>query len=81
MNLISRTYHSCERKEHVFRVLREYTIISLVCPTITFNGDKEKPKNPDTVLPVPTHQLQQLKSTINSISSPNTLPPEPKKNY
>ena len=32
-----------------------------------------KPKNSDTVLPVPTHQLQQLKSTINPISSPNTL--------
>ena len=28
MNLISRTYHSCERKEHAFIVLRKYTIIS-----------------------------------------------------
>ena len=29
MNLISRTHHSCERKEYAFIVLREYTIISL----------------------------------------------------
>ena len=29
MNLISGTYHSCERREHAFMVLREYTIISL----------------------------------------------------
>ena len=28
MNLISRTHHSCEREEHAFMVLREYTIIS-----------------------------------------------------
>ena len=28
MNLISGTHHSCERKEHAFMVLREYTIIS-----------------------------------------------------
>ena len=28
MNLISGTHHSCKRREHVFMVLREYTIIS-----------------------------------------------------
>ena len=28
MNLISGTRHSCERREHAFMVLREYTIIS-----------------------------------------------------
>ena len=28
MNLISRTHHSCERKEYAFIILREYTIIS-----------------------------------------------------
>ena len=28
MNLISRTHHLYERREHVFMVLREYTIIS-----------------------------------------------------
>ena len=27
MNLISETHHSCERREYVFMVLREYTII------------------------------------------------------
>ena len=36
-------------------------------PAATFNADKEKPKNPNTVLLVPTHQLQQSKSTINPI--------------
>ena len=30
MNLISRTHHSCERREHAFMVLQEYTIISPV---------------------------------------------------
>ena len=28
MNLISGTHHSCERREYVFMILREYTIIS-----------------------------------------------------
>ena len=28
MNLISRTHHSCERREYAFMVLQEYTIIS-----------------------------------------------------
>ena len=28
MNLISRTYHSYERRKYAFMVLREYTIIS-----------------------------------------------------
>ena len=28
MNLISGTHHSCERREHAFMILREYTIIS-----------------------------------------------------
>ena len=28
INLISKTHHSCERREHAFIVLREYTIIS-----------------------------------------------------
>ena len=28
INLISGTHHSCERREHAFMVLREYTIIS-----------------------------------------------------
>ena len=28
MNLISGAYHSCERREHAFMVLREYSIIS-----------------------------------------------------
>ena len=27
MNLISETHHSCEKREHAFMVLREYTII------------------------------------------------------
>ena len=30
INLISRTYHLCERSEYAFIILREYTIISLV---------------------------------------------------
>ena len=30
MNLISETHHSCERREYIFMVLREYTIISLI---------------------------------------------------
>ena len=28
MNLINETYHSCERREYAFMILREYTIIS-----------------------------------------------------
>ena len=28
MNLISGTYYSCERKEYIFMIFREYTIIS-----------------------------------------------------
>ena len=28
MNLISGVYHLCERREHVFMIFREYTIIS-----------------------------------------------------
>ena len=28
INLINGTHHSCERREYIFMVLREYTIIS-----------------------------------------------------
>ena len=30
MNLISGTHHSCERREHAFMILWEYTIICLL---------------------------------------------------
>ena len=38
MNLISRTHHSCERREHAFMVLREYTIISPYLPPTPFTS-------------------------------------------
>ena len=42
MNLISGTHYSCERKKHVFIILRKYTIISsnrshVYCHKIIFN--------------------------------------------
>ena len=36
MNLISGVHHSCERREHTFMVLREYTIISLETFALVF---------------------------------------------
>ena len=37
MNLISGVHHLCERREHVFMVLREYTIISRIEISIVFS--------------------------------------------
>ena len=47
MNLISGVHHSCERREHAFIVLWEYTIISLGSPsrikTLTTQSNHTKP--------------------------------------
>ena len=46
MNLISRTHHSCERREYAFMVLREYLII--------FPSTVEKSTHMDTIKATPT---------------------------
>ena len=45
MNLISGTHHLCERREHAFMILQEYTIIS---HSITI-GDRDKVLRTSTI--------------------------------
>ena len=59
MNLISRTHHLCERREHVFIVFREYTIISRSIATENHQDLQTQHLTPPHTIPFSPNPLKR----------------------